>query len=332
MTTTDCRPSPDRYPTGWFAVAFSSDIGPGDVKPVRYFGRELVLFRTLSGRACVSDAYCPHMGAHLGVGGRVNGESLRCPFHGWTFSADGDCTGAPCRDEAPRARLSMWHARERNRVVLVWHDVLGRAPDWDVPEHPEPQLAQFAKQILLHEVRAQVRDVFENIVDLEHFHAVHGTRPVLADRIRVDPDHPQRLSVLASTGASETPQDFAMDAMLIGPGHGRAEGVAWGFPQYRAYNTFYATPVDDTTLDIRSVCRLLADVSDADVIETLSGVAQTAGENVRGQLEADILIWQNKRRDRGPGGGVLIDPHVTRFRRWYEQFYPRDLRAAAVSS
>ena len=58
-------------PNGWFAVAFSKELVDGEVKRVRYFGEELVLFRTRSGRAAVLDAYCPHLGAHLGVGAAV---------------------------------------------------------------------------------------------------------------------------------------------------------------------------------------------------------------------------------------------------------------------
>jgi cholesterol 7-dehydrogenase len=41
----------------------------------------LVLFRTESGEAKVLDAYCPHMGADLGVGSKVVGDCIECPFH-----------------------------------------------------------------------------------------------------------------------------------------------------------------------------------------------------------------------------------------------------------
>ena len=37
-----------RFPTGWFIVAFGSDLAPGQVKRAHYFGEELVLFRTES--------------------------------------------------------------------------------------------------------------------------------------------------------------------------------------------------------------------------------------------------------------------------------------------
>ena len=60
---------PFPIPSGWFAVAFSSELEAGEVKPVRYFGKELVLFRTSDGEAHLLDAFCPHLGAHLGHGG-----------------------------------------------------------------------------------------------------------------------------------------------------------------------------------------------------------------------------------------------------------------------
>ena len=51
------------YPTGWFMVGFSEDVAPKGVKPLRYFARDLVLFRTEDGKAVVADAHCPHLGA-----------------------------------------------------------------------------------------------------------------------------------------------------------------------------------------------------------------------------------------------------------------------------
>src|SRR5512143_3232660 len=89
------------YPSGWYAVAYSEELPPGGVLGLSYFGRELVAFRTASGEACVADAYCPHMGAHLARGGRMVGETLRCPFHGFLFDAKGACVGTPYRENVP---------------------------------------------------------------------------------------------------------------------------------------------------------------------------------------------------------------------------------------
>jgi len=69
-----------RYPNGWAQVAYSEELPPGGVMPLQYFGRDLVLFRTESGAPQVLDAHCGHMGAHLGHGGRVEGDSIVCHF------------------------------------------------------------------------------------------------------------------------------------------------------------------------------------------------------------------------------------------------------------
>ena len=95
-------------PSGWFAVATSDELAPGGVLARHYFGRELVVFRTEGGAPGVLDAYCPHLGAHLAVGGRVEGESLRCPFHAWEFATDGACRAIPyAKRIPPNARAAL---------------------------------------------------------------------------------------------------------------------------------------------------------------------------------------------------------------------------------
>src|SRR5258708_36387146 len=80
------RPHPlPRNPNGWFAVGLSDELAPGEVKSVSCLGVDLVMFRSQQGKVGVLDAYCPHLGTHLGVGGCVEGEALRCPFHRWAF-------------------------------------------------------------------------------------------------------------------------------------------------------------------------------------------------------------------------------------------------------
>ena len=74
------------FPDGWFQVGYSDELAPGQVVPLKYFGRELVLYRGEDGVAHLLDAHCPHLGAHLGHGGRVVGADIECPFHAWKFS------------------------------------------------------------------------------------------------------------------------------------------------------------------------------------------------------------------------------------------------------
>ena len=81
--------SPFPIPFGWFQVAWSADVKPGQVLPIEYFDRKLVVWRDDDGATHVNDAFCPHLGAHFGYGGQVQGDDLICPFHGWRFDAQG---------------------------------------------------------------------------------------------------------------------------------------------------------------------------------------------------------------------------------------------------
>lgn len=61
-------------------------------------GKNFAIFRgNASMEAFIVDAYCPHLGANLAAGGgRVAGDCIQCPFHGWTFDGHtGRCLHVP---------------------------------------------------------------------------------------------------------------------------------------------------------------------------------------------------------------------------------------------
>ena len=82
-------------PFGWFVVGYSDELGVGQVKPLRYFGQELVMWRGEDNQVRVLEAYCRHLGAHLGYGGRVQGNDIECPFHAWQYNGEGCVTRIP---------------------------------------------------------------------------------------------------------------------------------------------------------------------------------------------------------------------------------------------
>lgn len=56
-------------------------------------GENLAVFRSSDGDVSILNAYCPHLGANMAIGGIVRGNSLQCPFHGWMFDGtNGKCT------------------------------------------------------------------------------------------------------------------------------------------------------------------------------------------------------------------------------------------------
>ena len=112
-----------RYPNGWFQIAYSDELAPGAAKPVRYFGKDLVLFRTEAGEAKLLDAHCPHLGAHLAVGGRVEGDCIRCPFHGWSYEHSGRLGNVTSEENfcgLDRAVLGLTSLPVREELGLIW--------------------------------------------------------------------------------------------------------------------------------------------------------------------------------------------------------------------
>ena len=122
------------YPNGWFAVCYSDEIMPCEVKPLEYFGNPLVVYRTEAGEARVIDAHCPHLGAHLGFGGAVVGDTVRCPFHHWRFGADGTCVDVPYAQRIPPlAKIGVWPTCESSGLVFVWHHAEQKPPASPIP-------------------------------------------------------------------------------------------------------------------------------------------------------------------------------------------------------
>lgn len=87
---------PPPYPNGWYGVLESTSLKAGESVYLSCLGQHFVVYRTESNNVFVLDAYCPHLGANLGIGGRVVGDNIECPFHRWSFrGTDGKCTSIP---------------------------------------------------------------------------------------------------------------------------------------------------------------------------------------------------------------------------------------------
>jgi phenylpropionate dioxygenase-like ring-hydroxylating dioxygenase large terminal subunit len=166
------------YPKGWFHVAYSRDVVEGSVASLHYFGRRLICYRGESGTAYVLDAYCPHLGADIAVGGTVREDCVVCPFHGWKFSGQGVNVEIPYTKAPNRiAKLRPWPTVERAGMIFVWHSPEAGEPEWELPKIPEAEDTAFtfyAPQEARWKFRSHPQEVFENTVDIAHFATVHG--------------------------------------------------------------------------------------------------------------------------------------------------------------
>ena len=131
-TAAEYNLGPQTYPRGWFIVAESKELNDGPMS-VRFFGRDLALYRGESGTPRMLDAYCAHMGTHLTSSDsamlvkndeHIEGESIRCPYHGWRYGPDGHVDDIPYAD-APypkSASLRSYPVVENMGCIMVWFD------------------------------------------------------------------------------------------------------------------------------------------------------------------------------------------------------------------
>jgi phthalate 4,5-dioxygenase len=116
-----------------FDPALDPRMADRPVKAVRLLGMDLVLFRDGDGdgRWGLLDRACPHRGADLSFG-RLEGDGLRCPFHGWKFDADGRCLETPAEPLGSklceRIRQRSYPVVERSGVIFAWLGEEGSAP------------------------------------------------------------------------------------------------------------------------------------------------------------------------------------------------------------
>ncbi|MDX1269765.1 MAG: Rieske 2Fe-2S domain-containing protein, partial [Oceanisphaera sp.] len=165
---------PFPIPFGWFGIAHSDELQPGDIKSLRYFGRELVLFRGEDGAVALVNAFCPHLGAHLGQG-QVSGEHIVCPFHAWEFDAEGQVANIPYCEQMPgRAKegapLRAYPTVERNHMIYAWYHPEGKPPAWEVVELPEAGNEEWAQAVRKEWVVNTIpQELSENVADPVHF-------------------------------------------------------------------------------------------------------------------------------------------------------------------
>lgn len=321
------------YPDGWFAVAFSDEVRPGRVVRRRFKGEDIVVYRTRQGRVRVVNPYCPHLGAHLGFGGRVEGEDLVCPFHHFAFAPDGRCVRTGYGTRPPKASLTQLTAREVNGVVMVWSHARGEAPTWDVPVVPAQEFPPPARHSTI--LLDHPQEVVENSVYIGHFGPVHGTSGAQVTK-PLELNGP-RLT-LGTTVHRMTPLlgrfdvDFDVEANGLGHIHVVARMPRLGLS---ALVQIMPTPLDPCRIETRFTVSARLGTAGGRAGRYSSWLATQffALPSWQGAAQ-DAPIWQNKTYLRHPRLAQGDGP-IMRFRHWAEQFYPDEFResgeAAVVS-
>ena len=79
------------YSQCWYAIGLSDEVPVGEVKRFDFLDGHVAAYRLQDGSLTVTSPFCRHQGADLTAGGVVINNSIRCPFHGWRYDAEGKC-------------------------------------------------------------------------------------------------------------------------------------------------------------------------------------------------------------------------------------------------
>ncbi|WAH60737.1 Rieske 2Fe-2S domain-containing protein [Pseudomonas silvicola] len=313
-------------PTGWFQIGWSAEIPPGGVKPIKYFGHEMVAFRNRQGVLSVLDAHCPHMGAHLGYGGKVEGDCIACPYHGWQWNLQGENMLIPGEERRIPKRLRKWHVVERHGLLLLWHDPAGGAPreGWDLPDlfdHPElpadvndfypcyPDAIVFKPDERIHP-----QLMTENAADTAHFRFTHGAPedPVLLDFDTSTPVWQSQMGFFNKHTKEIALRLFARNA-----------GVGLSFTIFDHGKlgrrlVLSCTPVDDDSSDLRVSYFFPRDPDSPHVMpEHIRELAR----QTEGLFEEDARMWRHQRFRQQPIFAKRDVLGYRALREWCKQFY-----------
>ncbi|MFR0672861.1 Rieske 2Fe-2S domain-containing protein [Enterobacterales bacterium AW_CKDN230030176-1A_HGKHYDSX7] len=303
-------------PQGWYAVAWVDHLEPSSITPARLCDRDIVIVRTASGKLAVYDAHCPHLGAHLGYGGVVEGEHVRCPFHGWEYDGRGRCSKIPFVDGPMKVGLREWPTVVRGGMLQAWFDTQGNPPVWTPLEadHHGWTLPVHGPDCAWN-LRAHVQDIAENGVDVAHFTTVHGAQAIgeLND-VRFEGALARWTSISASE-LSGKPSIAVAQVVLDALGLHRVQvQIDDGKLAFRSF--LYVTPVADGRIDIR----MTVSVKQTGDVRKDRMLVKYLVPRLTSELAKDFDIWEHKVYIERPPLS-RVDGPIRHFRAWAHQFY-----------
>jgi len=337
-TTSDYGLGPHAFPRGWFMIG-AAEEATRTPAAIRYFGKDLVLYRGESGTVYVVDAYCPHMGAHLAKNStsyivrdaeHVEGESIRCPFHGWRYGPDGACNHIPYSDFVPKAaKLGTYKVVERAGILWMWHDEEGLEPDYDLPQfgghYGEPGWVEW-KIDFMGDLNVHGVEIVDNMADYGHFVPIHGAKDFqyFANEFQNHVVH-QYYSAGHRTLTASAEDQLVLDTWYEGPGFLQSE-MAGAFDSFIMIAN---TPIEDGRS--RAWHGLMVKVHDGsrEITDEDRANAAMYQEGSRLAFAQDVEIWANKRACLNPMA-VPADGPYGKVRSWYRQFFNPRAKAPEI--
>jgi nitrite reductase/ring-hydroxylating ferredoxin subunit len=276
-------------------------------------GREHVLFRGASGEVAMIAAHCPHLGAHLGIGGRVDGDAIRCPMHGFSFARDGRCVTTGYGTKPPPTCVARsTRVLELGGIVLAYHDERGDAPAW---QPPAPELAGFTplRTHVFRGVATHPQETSENSVDLGHLAVVHGyegveiVEPVRAEGPYLTTRYRMKRRSLVP-GTRRITAEFTIHVHGLGYSYVEVDVASHGL---QSRHFVLATPAAPGRIDLRLASCVRAVAGPLRYLPrpvlhwTIGRLVQ---RNYLADVRQDLPIWEHKIYVHPPRRAVLAPP------------------------
>jgi 5,5'-dehydrodivanillate O-demethylase oxygenase subunit len=165
----------------WNPVYHAADLKVGRPVPLRIMSENFTLYRGDGGDVFVVEARCPHRGMQLSAGS-VEGNALRCFYHGWKFASDGHCIEQPADESrfCDKVSIRTWPAREYLGLIFAY---LGDGEPPELPRYPEFERFAGLIEIDSYFRRCNYFQNIDNALDMSHVAFVHNNNRASYDRI-----------------------------------------------------------------------------------------------------------------------------------------------------
>lgn len=156
----------------WYVAAFGDEVSNRPLAR-RILGEDLVLFRQSNGAVAALEDRCCHRGLPLSLG-ELNGDLIRCHYHGLEYDCSGKCVFIPGQKAIPSgARVRSYPVCERGRAIWIWMGNAEKANESDIPDFPwfdDPGWAWKGKTF---PIKCNYQLLNDNLLDLSHLAYVH---------------------------------------------------------------------------------------------------------------------------------------------------------------
>lgn len=156
------------HPDYWYPLAWSKEVKPGKTLACRFAGEPVVLFRTQAGKIFALEDRCAHRQVPLSLG-VVEGETLKCGYHGWRYNCAGTCVDVPYlgRERLPNGVRS-YPAQEIDGLIFIFPGNAALASERAPTTLGSKSNPHYKTRQLNREVACHYTFMHENLFDMNH--------------------------------------------------------------------------------------------------------------------------------------------------------------------